>query len=222
MEPLLIFFAAILISFIGALPFGLVNLTVVKVSIKEGAHSAMRVAHGAAWVEVMFGLVALLAGSALNQWIQNSVLVNIFVVTVLLSAGLYFLLKKEKNHPAGKSTGAGFLKGVSLNLISLQVFIYWIIAMTFVYTKNIPEVSIINSLVFAAGIFAGKIFILWLYVLFSLKVISNVKAITTHINSIMGGYFTDDRYLSVVYLVIKIKERNNGINHKYNLWLRKK
>ncbi len=47
---------------IGAVPFGLANLSVVDVAIKANIRKSMSVAFGAAIIEIVFALTALLAG----------------------------------------------------------------------------------------------------------------------------------------------------------------
>ena len=52
MNQLILLLVGVFVTIIGALPFGLVNLSVVDVTLKQGRKPAMQVAYGAAWVEV--------------------------------------------------------------------------------------------------------------------------------------------------------------------------
>ena len=52
-------------AIVGGLPFGLVNLTVLNVTFEKGNGAAIKIAHGAALVEVVFGITALFAGGML-------------------------------------------------------------------------------------------------------------------------------------------------------------
>ena len=56
-------------TIVGGLPFGLVNLTVLNVTFEKGSREAIKIAHGAALVEVLFGLTALLAGGVLGKMV---------------------------------------------------------------------------------------------------------------------------------------------------------
>ena len=65
MHQLILLLLGIWVTIIGALPFGLVNLSVVDVSLKHGRRLAMLIAHGAALVEVLFGVGAMFTGGVL-------------------------------------------------------------------------------------------------------------------------------------------------------------
>lgn len=91
---------AILVTIVGALPFGLVNLTVLDVSYRDGNRNAMRIANGAAWVEVLFGLIALLAGSLISQNIEKNLVIKYLVLMIPAIVGIIFLFKKK--FPSGQ------------------------------------------------------------------------------------------------------------------------
>ena len=95
MNPFIVITAAIIITVIGALPFGLVNLTVLDISFHRNRVAALKVAHGAAWIEVLFGLTALIAGSLIGQFTRNHQVVQTLVLIIPALVGLAFLLKKN-------------------------------------------------------------------------------------------------------------------------------
>ena len=108
---------AILVTIVGALPFGLVNLTVLDVSYRDGNRNAMRIANGAAWVEVLFGLIALLAGSLISQNIEKNLVIKYLVLMIPAIVGIIFLFKKNSRHVNRKISSTVFFQGAFLNLI---------------------------------------------------------------------------------------------------------
>ena len=54
-EIIIVLLIGITTSIVGAVPFGLVNLTVLNVSLEQGNRAALRIAHGASFIEVLFG-----------------------------------------------------------------------------------------------------------------------------------------------------------------------
>jgi L-lysine exporter family protein LysE/ArgO len=73
MESLTIiyFFIALVTTIIGAVPLGLVNLSVADTATKNSTRKSMELASGATLVEVIFALAALLAGATLQNYLNN-------------------------------------------------------------------------------------------------------------------------------------------------------
>jgi len=186
MELLIITIIAVIITIIGALPFGLVNLSVLDTSYRSGASCAMRLSHGAAIVEVLFGLAALTAGGLIARFISSNPFFYYLVLAVPAIAGIYFLLKSRYNRTEDTELKRGFFRGMLLNLVSIQVLLYWIFAMTYLLAVRDFEYNIITVAFFAAGIWLGKIGVLWLYAIFSKKIFSRMGFLARNINRVIG------------------------------------
>lgn len=174
------------VAILGALPFGLVNLTVLDVSMKRGNSYALNIAYGAALVEVLFGLIAIFAGSLVKNYIDGNVIINYFIILVLLISGLFFLIKKQKSHSSEDSGYLGFLKGAILNLISIQVFLFWMIALAYLSSNQLIQYDPLSVLIFLSGIWIGKMTVLFLYMLLSKKIVSHSQILSKNINRIIG------------------------------------
>ncbi len=173
-------------TIIGALPFGLVNLTVLDISFHRNKIAALKVAHGAAWIEVLFGLTALIAGSLIAQYTRDHRVVQTLVLIIPALVGLAFILKKNRNEAKTIEKDPGFLKGMMLNLISIQVLLYWLFAMTYFNTRWEPEFNILFMALFALGIWIGKMGVLWVYALLSQKIFSRFGFLAKNINRVIG------------------------------------
>ncbi len=152
----------ILTAIIGALPFGLVNLSVLDMAFHKNRHTALKVAHGASWIEVLYGILALLAGTIIAKAIENSPMVKYTAVLIPLFAGLFFLFKKG-DQPDLHNNKQGYLKGIVLNLLSVQVLLYWVVAITWLKTSYLPEITPGFIILFIVSVWAGKMGVLWLY-----------------------------------------------------------
>ena len=180
------------ISVIGAVPFGLVNLTVLNVSYEQGTRPALKIAHGASLIEVLFGLTAILAGSLIYHQLEGNTIISFIAAAVLIAGGMYFITKKqgpessqEKQIKQGTAV-SGILKGAFLNLVSIQVFIFWILAIAFLSTRGLIGYDTVSILVFLAGIWTGKMIVLLTYINLSRKMFSRSGLISSNINRIIG------------------------------------
>jgi threonine/homoserine/homoserine lactone efflux protein len=186
MEFIIITLLAIFITIIGALPFGLVNLSVLDTSFRSGTNPALHLSLGAALVEVAFGLVALTAGGWIAHYIKNNPIFYYLVLAVPAVAGLYFLMKGSYKEPSATGKKQVFFKGMLLNLVSIQVLLYWLFAMTYLQTVREFEHTFMTLAFFALGIWIGKMGVLWLYAIFSNQIFSRMGFLSKNINRIIG------------------------------------
>ena len=173
-------------AIVGGLPFGLVNLTVLNVTFEKGSRVAIKIAHGAAIVEVLFGLTALLAGGLLASYIEGNIIISYATSAVLIIGGVFFILKKQGSNTTREAGSSGFLKGALLNLVSIQVFLFWILAIAFLSSRELLQYDILSTLLFVSGIWLGKMAVLWMYMNLSNRILSRSRIISKNINTIIG------------------------------------
>jgi threonine/homoserine/homoserine lactone efflux protein len=185
-------------SMVGALPFGLVNLTVLNASIEKGSRPAMQISYGAAFVEVLFGLTAILTGGLLAEYIEGNQIISYFTAAVLITGGLFFFLKKQSTTNERQTKYSGFFKGVFLNLVSLRVFLFWILAIAFLSSRQLLQYDLLSVLIFISGIWTGKMIILLLYMNLSRKVLAGSRIISRNINRIIGIVLIGMAFVQVI------------------------
>jgi len=173
-------------TIVGAIPFGLVNLTVLNVSFEQGHRSAMRIAHGASVIEVLFGLTAIVAGGFLHEYIKGNATINYLIITVLGVSGIVFILKRQRIGTSRETGYSGFFKGAFLNLISIQVFLFWMLAIAFLSSRQLLAYDVLPVLIFVSGIWIGKMLVLLGYMKLSKKILSRSQVISKNINTIIG------------------------------------
>lgn len=176
-----------LICTIGAVPFGLVNLSVMDVAINQKVRKSMSIARGAAIVEVLFALIALLAGTILSGYFNDNILVKYIVLAVLVVSGIFFWFKQNNLTSKGDNTSSNdFLKGAVLNLMSIQVLLFWLFAITFLSVRNLFPSTLIQFLLFISGVWIGKMAVLRAYAILGKKVAEKSQLISQNMNRIIG------------------------------------
>jgi threonine/homoserine/homoserine lactone efflux protein len=181
------FFIAFAAAVIGAVPFGLVNLSVIDATIKSGSREAMGVAHGASVVEVLFALSSILAGTTLSPFFEGNPIVKYIVSAVLVISGLFFWFKKNKKNASLKQKKSfGFYKGVLLNIVSIQVLLFWLLAATLLSAKQLLPATFPEVMLFLAGVWLAKMGVLRIYAVMALKVFGRTEIISANINRIIG------------------------------------
>ena len=171
---------------IGALPFGAVNLSVVDTTLKHGKMRAMQIALGAAFIEIIFALTAFISGSFIQKTFNKNPAFSLVIIFGLVILGLLFFFKKNKEIQTKKYKLPGILNGIFLNLISIQVLLFWTIAIPLLSAKELIDFKTVSVAIFIIGVFFGKIIVLRLYVYFSKKIVSQSVVLSKNINKIIG------------------------------------
>jgi len=174
------------VAVIGALPFGLVNMTVVEVSLNGKNREAMNIANGAAVVEVLFGLTAIIGGLALQKVIEGTSAIRYFMIAILVTAGLFFIFKKQGGISSREKINSGILKGIFLNMISIQVLLFWLVAVTILSSRQMIRTDMASIVPFIGGIWIGKMLVLNLYMIVSHRIVKRSRVISGNINKIIG------------------------------------
>lgn len=195
---LIYFVIGFIVTAIGALPFGLVNLSVLNESINNRPKQAMLVAQGASLVEVAYGIIAFLSGKVLMSFISSNPIVKFSAVALIALTAVFFLLKKEQKAKQQKVNGSSFLKGIILNLASVQVLIYWIVAMAVTLSLYLTKFGYENSGFIVAGIWPGKMAVLWLYKNLGERINNPENKLLRHMNQIIGGVLMVVAFVQII------------------------
>jgi len=197
MEPNLFIYLIIALAAttIAAVPLGLVNLSVVDTALKNDSRGATQIAYGASVVEVFFALASVLAGAKLLPILEGNSKVRYFVFAVLLISSLFFWFKPNKVKIRKETQKSlGFLKGAFLNIVSLQVLLFWLLAATVLSAKQWLPTTLPEIFLFLTGVLLAKISVLKGYAFLAKKVASHAEKISANTN----------RIISIVLLIVAI------------------
>jgi L-lysine exporter family protein LysE/ArgO len=185
-EIILHFSLGFIAAIIGAAPFGLVNLSVVESTLKRGERAAFLVSAGATLIEIVYVLLAIFLGSRLGGYIENNQWIEFFILLVLLTAGLSFFRRKDSGTDKKVFILPAFVKGMFLNILSVQVLLYWFVAVAFLQANNQIVFTRECIIAFTLAVVPGKMLTLLLYRLLANKIKSKSTVIARKINYIIG------------------------------------
>jgi threonine/homoserine/homoserine lactone efflux protein len=178
------FIAAIL----GALPFGLVNLSVIYSVLHKGERAAFKLSAGATIIEIVFVLLAIFLGSRLENFIDSNRWIEFVILAVLLAAGISFFIRKNKKDAANKKfLMPDLIKGMFLNILSIQVLLYWFVAVTYLQAYGLIVFTLECIVAFTLAVTLGKMLTLLFYRLLAQKIKSKSLVIARKINFIIGS-----------------------------------
>jgi len=184
----------VLLSFIGSIPFGTINVTVIETAVLKGFRVATWVVIGAALIEFVQAIIALTFTQLLTRNPLTEQILFWISIPIFIGLGIYYIRQKntEKEPDAihGYAGGRGFLKGVIISSLNVLAIPYWIFYGT--YLSSIGWVNLEDRwmiLVFSTGVLIGTVTILLIYARLGLYAKTRFAKVTTYIAPAVGWFF---------------------------------
>lgn len=189
-----LFFSAMLVSFLGQLPFGNMNLTATQLAVQEGLKNAWKYSIGIVIIEVVYLRLAL---TAMDWVVENQLIFKILswlTVVVFLALGILSLIlasrqSKEMKGLLLNNNMNRFLLGVSVSAFNPVQIPFWFIWSTQFISLGILNTTNTDFNLFTGGAAIGSIAGLAVYVYGGKWVIKKMKASNRQLNIFMAVVF---------------------------------
>jgi threonine/homoserine/homoserine lactone efflux protein len=184
MSSLVHILLGVILSFIGSIPFGTINVTVLESAITRGFRAAFWVVIGAAIIEFLQALISLKFSELLTRNPVTEQIILWLSIPIFIALGIYFLRQRrvQAREVHGYSHRKGFLKGVIVSALNVLAIPYWIFYGTYLTSIAwIDPSQDINILLFSLGVLAGTITILLTYARLGIYAQAKFSKITHYI-----------------------------------------
>jgi threonine/homoserine/homoserine lactone efflux protein len=189
---MLIFFTTLLISFLGSIHPGPLNVSVVEITLKNSLKAGLIMAFGGIIPEFLYSWLAV-EGVMFFQ--RNELIFNIIrwlLVVILISMGVKTMLSKERKVIDKNIEANSFFKGFILSALNPQLLIFWLLIV--VYFHGIHWLKIITSFDKICFIFGAGFGAFLLNYLYSIWAFAKKDFIFKHVNQrlfnlLIGGSF---------------------------------
>jgi len=178
--------------FIGGLPLGIINMSVVNITLKKSTKSAYQFALGSSLVEIFEASVAVIFGLAIEGFIRHNQMLQFVIFFAFVLLGVYFLLKKPKPvyyESSSKQKSSEFVKGIIVALLNPQAIPFWLFALAFVAPYHIIDFVGSNLYFFLGGVFIGKLLALALFTRSAKYIKTHLSESSRIIDKTMGSIF---------------------------------
>jgi len=182
------FFLAFGVSYLGSIPPGVLNLTIIDISLRRKIFRAYYFALAAALVEFGQAYVALKFSDFLQVNPQIECYIQVLVVPIFFGLAIFYFLPKgpPKHKKAKEDTSSAFLKGLLLSLANPLAVIYWLVWGTYFSQQGWLILTDEYILMFILGISLGSFATLLTYAYLSKLILSKMKSFNRWINEIIG------------------------------------
>jgi len=190
----LIFLITAVVSFLGSVQLGSVNLAVIQTTLNKNFSAGLMVAIGGCLPEIIYATLALegLAFIQQNQsWLD---ILNILMIPIFGTIGIIYFLQKSPDPSLPKASTSNhktnFLKGFLLALINPELLPFWFFISVYL-NKYIAIDSVAAKIAFVSGAVAGAFGILYLFALISSRKQQKIQQLLRNypINKIIGIIF---------------------------------
>lgn len=122
----------LLLSYIGSLPFGMININVMYAEMTKGRSQAIAMAIGAALIEMLQALTAAIVFFRLLHVSQYQPYFKSAATIVFVALAIHHLMKRQKKDDAEikdttNSDASPFVKGLLLSSVNFMAFPFWLV-----------------------------------------------------------------------------------------------
>ncbi len=200
-----VFITGMVISFLGTLPLGTLNISAMQLSIAENTKSAGRFALGVALVEILYVRVSLLS----MGWVTAHQ--GLFRVLEWITVVLFFVLAASSFLAARKKTGEKnnlllsnkinrFWLGFSMSAVNPVQIPFWFIWSTYLLSTHVLMPTDPSYNLYTAGIGTGTLAGLAVFIFCGRWVVKKIKAGHAFINGLVGIVF----FISAIVQLVRL------------------
>lgn len=207
-----VFFWGMIVSFLGTLPFGTLNVAAMQISVQESIMNAIYFSLGSLFTEMIYVRISLVG----INWIRKQKVILKWMewitlgIVLALAAGS-FIAAMQEHHAKNVMLNNNihrFLLGVMLGAISPMQIPFWFGWSTILFSKNIlqPKNSYYNLYILGIGLgtFLGNC----VFIFGGKYIVQKLNANQNILNWVIGGIFA----LTAIILFIKILLHKDAID----------
>lgn len=189
------FYWGLLISFLGSLPMGTLNVTAMQIAIQETIAFALMFSCGVLLVEMIYVRLSLIAVDWLRKQIKLMKIMQwvTFAIILALAFGSFWAAlhpNPEAKNLVLQNNLHRFFLGMLMSAVNPVQIPFWFGWSAMLYTKGIlvPKVKVFNG--YIVGIGLGTLTSHCIFIFGGKAVADSIKNSEHYINWIVGGFFT--------------------------------
>jgi L-lysine exporter family protein LysE/ArgO len=188
-NPFLYLFVGFLACLLGTIPFGPINLAVVKTTIDYDRRSGIEIAFAASTIESLQALIAICFGALISSFLDANVFVKFFLAFVFIALAIFIFtrkpeptLKKQQSRPV-----SFFRNGLIIAGLNPQAVPFWIFALATIGQYFEFQYMGLTLAGFLLGVFIGKFVALYGFVVASTYLKTHLQESSTVVNRLLAG-----------------------------------
>jgi threonine/homoserine/homoserine lactone efflux protein len=187
--PLLYFFVGFVACLLGTIPFGPINLTVVKTTVDHDARRGTEIAIAASLIEILEALIAIWFGMVISSFLESNLAIKLGIGLLFVILAVVVATRESKPAMVDKPPGqeSFFKKGLLIAALNPQAVPFWIFALAAISQYFEFEYMGITLAAFLAGVFLGKMTALFGFVLASAYLKTHLQESSALVNKVLAS-----------------------------------
>lgn len=201
----LTFFIGLIANFIGYIPPGNINLTLVQITINRGLKQALMFIASFSCVEFFFTYFIMHAAKWLSAQAKLGTIIDWVMVALFGILGMITWMNRKKAPEANYSEHESVKYGILLGFLNPMQIPFWMITGTYLITHELIADGKLALVIFSIGAAAGAFLCLFLYARFAKYIQSKFELSTTVINTsiaVLFFAFAGYHVVKQVYLIV--------------------
>lgn len=195
----LTFFLGLIVNFIGYIPPGNINLTLVQIAINRGMKQALQFIIAFSCIEFFFTFFIMNAAKWLSGQLHLNTIIDWVMVLLFGTLGTITWLGRKKPPKLNYSQHESIKYGVILGFLNPMQVPFWMIAGTYLITHQWIMIGNLALTVFSLGSAGGAFVCLFIYGKFARYIQSKFELSTRAINTGIAILF----FAFAVYHIVK-------------------
>ena len=190
-NPFIYLFIGFLACLLGTIPFGPINLVVVKTTLDYDRRSGIEVAFAASIIEMLQALIALCFGMLISAFLEANDFLKFFLAFTFIGLAIFIVTRKPEPGPTLKKQQSRpvsfFRNGLIIAGLNPQAVPFWIFALATISQYFEFQYTDLTLAGFLLGIFIGKFFALYGFVVASTYLKTRLQESSTVVNRLLAG-----------------------------------
>ncbi len=191
MHLIFYFLVALILSFLGSLPIGLITLTITQKTIEKGMRAGLLIALGASVMEFGYTYLALMSLELFTENLAFESSIKIVAITVFMILAIYYYFKKPSSNlqPSSTYDYFDFFRGVVVGLMNVLILPFWIFLGIWLVSNGMDFNSQPYLLIFSFGATIGAFLAFLGYIWGSKLIEKKVVTLNQYTNKIVSVLF---------------------------------
>lgn len=188
-NPLVYLLVGLLACLLGTIPFGPINLAVVKTTVDYDRRSGIEIAFAASLIEMLQALIAICFGMLISSFLEENVYIKFFLTFVFIALAIFIFTRKpkptlikEQERPV-----SFFRNGLIIAGLNPQAVPFWIFALATISQYFEFQYIGLTLMAFLLGVFMGKLLALYGFVIASSYLKAHLQESSTLVNRLLAG-----------------------------------
>lgn len=205
-----IFFVGMLVSFLGTLPLGTLNIAAMQISITESARNGLLFAFGALTAEVIYVRISLLAMDWVRKQAKLFKVLEWLTLLIIVALAVTSFIAATNPHTSKNvllnNNLPSYLLGLAMSAVNPMQIPFWFGWSTVLFTKGILKPDNTQYNFYTIGIGIGTLIGNSVFIFGGRLVASRIQNNQSVVNFAIAGIFTITALIQIWRMFIKKKD----------------